>query len=218
MSRKKETEVEVNYSEDVQETEKKSNGQTADNTNESASGNNGQDVKKDTKSEEKKDLTREEELQIRVAELEDKLLRNMAEFENYKKRTARQFDEMVRSANDRIVVEILEIIDNFERAMEHSDKDANSDAFRKGIELIYNQLLSLLGKYEIEAIDAVGKTFDPNLHEAMMQVESDEHDDGVVAMEIVRGYKQGERIIRHSKVGVSKGKPENKDKESDSGK
>lgn len=153
----------------------------------------------------------EEKLKQRIDELEDKLLRVAAEFDNYKKRIARQFEEMIRSANDKILVELLDVVDNFERALQHSNDDTDNtdfEALRKGTELIFNQMTSLLGKYDITPIEAVGQPFDPNLHEALMQVESDEYPEGVVAMEMSRGYKQGNRVLRHSKVGVSKGKPE----------
>lgn len=159
---------------------------------------------------EETELTVEEQLQKRVAELDDKLLRMAAEFDNYKKRTARQFDEMVRSANDRIIGEFLEIADNFERALNHAGEKTDAEAFRKGVELIFNQMKDLLQKYDITPIEALGQPFDPSLHDAMMQIESDEFADGIVAMEMSKGYRQGNRVVRHSKVAVSRGKnPEN---------
>jgi len=152
----------------------------------------------------------EEKLKKRVAELEDKLLRTAAEFDNYKKRMARQLEEMIRSANDKILLELLEVADNFERALRHSNEQAaqaDVQALQKGMELIFNQLKALLNRYHITPIDALGQPFDPTLHEALMQVDSDEYPEGVVALEISKGYKQGDRVLRHSKVGVSKGKP-----------
>ncbi len=153
-------------------------------------------------------MTEEEKMTARVAELEDKLLRTAAEFDNYKKRIARNYEDMLRQANENIICELLEIMDNFERAMQHGNDGSEGTGFREGVELIFNQLKTLLEKYNVTPIEAVGKTFDPNLHEALMQIESDEHPEGVVAVEVSRGYKQGDRVIRHAKVGVSKGKPE----------
>jgi molecular chaperone GrpE len=156
------------------------------------------------------ELSEEEKLKKQVAELEDKLLRTAAEFDNYKKRTARQLEEMIRSANDKILLELLEVADNFERALRHSNEraaQADVQALQKGMELIFNQLKALLDRYHITPIEALGQPFDPNLHEALMQVDSDEYPEGVVALEICKGYKQGDRVLRHSKVGVSKGKP-----------
>lgn len=156
---------------------------------------------------EQKEATVEEQLQERVDELEDKLLRTAAEFENFKKRVARQYSDMVRSANDDIISEFLEVVDSFDRALRHSDSNsADFDAFRKGIGLIFNRMSDLLERRGISPIEAQGKPFDPNLHEAMMQVESDEYDESIVAVEISKGYRMGNRVLRHSKVGVSKGK------------
>jgi molecular chaperone GrpE len=144
----------------------------------------------------------------RISELEEKLLLNAADFENYKKRMARQFDQVIRTANDRLLSDLLEIVDNLERALEHARNGSESESLRQGMELIFSQLESLLGKNEVKAIEAVGKPFDPTYHEAMMQVDSEEYDEGVVAMEISKGYLLGDRVLRHSKVGVSKGQPD----------
>jgi molecular chaperone GrpE len=156
-------------------------------------------------------LTDEEKLQARVAELEDKLLRSAAEFDNYRKRIMKQQEESIKAANDRFLVELLEVVDNFERAREHAKEDVSLDSLLKGIEMIHNQMAVFLSKYDISSIDAIGQPFDRNLHEAMMQVESDMYPEGVVALEVAKGYRQGSRVIRYSKVGVSKGKTEGKD-------
>ena len=152
------------------------------------------------------ELTEEERLRLKVAELEDRLLRAQADFENYKKRVARQYETVMQSANERLLTEILEIVDNFERAFEHAEERAELNALTKGIELIHGQMVDLLGKHGVEAIEAVGEPFDPRLHEALMQVASDEYDEGIVALEMGKGYRQGERVLRYSKVGVSAGK------------
>jgi molecular chaperone GrpE len=148
----------------------------------------------------------EQKFENQVQELQDKLLRAAAEFDNYKKRIARQYDDMIQSANDRILLDLVEIADNFDRAMQHSENNSPADSLRKGVELIHTQLAQLLEKYSVKPIEALGKPFDPNLHDALMQVESDEYDEGIVALEMSKGYLRGERVLRHSKVGVSKGK------------
>jgi len=107
----------------------------------------------------------------------------------------------------------LEIIDNFERALQHDDDKTDFKAFRKGVELILGQMRDLLDRYDIKPIEAVGQTFDPNRHEALMQVASEDYDEGLVAMEINKGYMQGDRVIRYSKVAVSTG-AKKEDKES----
>lgn len=154
------------------------------------------------------ELSETEQLQKQVLELEDRLTRQAAEFENYKKRTARNFDEMIRSASDRILGEVLDVVDNFDRALSHANGDSDAASLKEGMEMIAGQLHTLIGKYNVIPIEAVGNTFDPNLHEALMQVDSDEYDEGIVAIEISRGYQLGDKVLRHSKVGVSKGKQE----------
>ncbi len=149
----------------------------------------------------------EDRLKARAAELEDRLLRAAADFDNYKKRQARLYEEMVRTANDRLLGDLLEIVDNLERAVEHAaaSGDNGNDAVRKGAELILSQMKDLLARYDVTPIESLGKPFDPNLHDALMQIQSDEYDDGIVALEVSRGYKRGDRVIRHARVGVSTG-------------
>jgi molecular chaperone GrpE len=157
-------------------------------------------------------LCEEDRLRLKVLELEDKLLRTAAEFENYRKRMARQYEDMVRSANDAVFQEFLEVVDNLERAVNHSNENADIESLQRGTELILGQMTGLLRKYDVTPIEAVGAPFDPNLHEAMMQVNSDEYEEGMVAVELSRGYRQGQRVIRHSKVGVSTDKQKRNDK------
>ncbi len=153
-----------------------------------------------------KDLSLElENEQRRAREFEDRFMRTAAEFENYKKRMSRQYEEVVRTANDKLLLELLEVVDNFERALQHDNGDESESPLRKGTELIYNQLQAMLQRHGVMPIEALGKPFDANLHEAMMEVASDEYDIGIVAMEITRGYMHNDRVLRHSKVGVSKG-------------
>jgi molecular chaperone GrpE len=124
---------------------------------------------------------------------------------------ARQYEEMMRFANDRILLELLEVVDNFERALHHENDNTDFETFRKGTELIFSQIDALLGKYDIMPIEALGEPFDPNLHEAVMPIESEDYPEGVVAIEMSKGYMQGDRVLRHSKVGVSRGKPKDKE-------
>lgn len=158
------------------------------------------------------ELSEVEKLTNRVAELEDKLLRSAAEFDNYKKRIARSYDDMIRSSGDRIFFELLDIVDNFERAL-NTDEKASFESLQEGTRLIFNQMTGLLEKHNIKPIEALGKPFDPNLHEALMQVPSDEYDEGIVALEISKGYSQDKRVIRHSKVGVSSGRAKEENEE-----
>ena len=162
-----------------------------------------------------------EQLESQVAELKDQNLLALADLDNYRKRMARQFQEVVRSANDRLLGELLEVMDNFERAMEHNgDNGATGatdeiEALRRGTELIYNQLKDLLGRQDVKPIEAVGAVFDPNLHEALLEVDSDDVESGVVVAEIQKGYQIAERVLRHSRVSVSKGKADPKESDAE---
>jgi molecular chaperone GrpE len=152
-------------------------------------------------------------LEAKVAQLEDQRLRALADLENYRKRMARQFDEVVRSANDRLLGELLDVADNFERAIAHTNDQGDVDAARlaalkQGTELIYGQLRGVLDRYDVKPLESIGLPFDPRYHEALAQIESDKYDEGIVAAEINKGYLIGERVLRHARVAVSKGSPE----------
>jgi len=153
------------------------------------------------------EATTAEDPQKRIAELEDRLLRAQAEFENYKKRTARQYEDMVLAANSQLLLELLATVDSFERAFEHTDRDVSIESLTAGMEMIHNQLTGLLAKHRVTPIEAVGKPFDPALHEAIMQVDSTDYDEGVVALEVTRGYRLGDKVLRFAQVAVSKGAP-----------
>ena len=126
--------------------------------------------------------------------------------------------QKVRSTgNDKILSELLEIADNFERALQHSDgAEGANGAVTDGTRMIYGQLKTLLERHGVTPIESVGQRFDPNLHEALLQVASDEYDEGVVAQEVTRGYMIDDRVLRHARVAVSKG-PEGKTGEENQG-
>lgn len=135
--------------------------------------------------------------------LQDRLLRSAAEFDNYRKRVDRERRELSEFAAADVLKDLLPIIDNFDRAMQ-APATAETDALRKGIELIHKQMLDLLRKRGVRPIEAVGTPFDPRVHEAVMQEESDEHEEGQVMQELQRGYMLGERLLRPATVKVAK--------------
>ncbi|MCK5126488.1 MAG: nucleotide exchange factor GrpE [candidate division Zixibacteria bacterium] len=141
----------------------------------------------------------------------ERYMRLAAEFDNYKKRTAREFGDIIKRANFRLLQSLVEIADNFERAIESKEDGNNIEGYKKGVELIYSQLAELLKKENISSIEAVGKAFDPNLHEAMMQQESDEYDEGIVIMDVQKGYQLDDKVLRHARVIVSSGKKKSED-------
>ena len=146
-----------------------------------------------------------EQLRTEKEEYYDRLLRLTAEFENYKKRTRREFDDFRRYAAGNVIQELLPILDNFERALLGAPEGAD-DGLREGIEIIHKQLREALAKSGLLPMEAVGREFDPNLHEALMPVQSDEHEEGTVVEEFQKGYTLFDKVIRHAKVSVSAGK------------
>ncbi|HHX18739.1 MAG TPA: nucleotide exchange factor GrpE [Clostridium sp.] len=126
-----------------------------------------------------------------------------AEFDNYKKRTAKEKSEIYDSALTDVVKAFLPVIDNIERAVEASSKDADSKTLKEGIDLIYKQFKEVLGKLEVTEIEGVGSSFDPNKHNAVMHVEDDSYGENVIVEELQKGYKCKDKVIRYSMVKVA---------------
>ncbi|MDI6891706.1 MAG: nucleotide exchange factor GrpE [Actinomycetota bacterium] len=148
---------------------------------------------------------KEEEL----ADCVDTLKRLQAEFENYKKRIIREQSQFLEFASQNLIGELLPVLDNFERAL--AAGECNRDDFLKGIELVCAQFKKVLEKEGLQAIDPLGKHFDPHEHEAMMQVESDEHEEGTVAEVLQKGYLLKGRVIRPAIVKVARKSGEGKE-------
>ncbi len=148
----------------------------------------------------------QEEYRSALAEKEDRYLRLAAELDNYRKRMARQFETTVIATREETLTPLLEVVDNVERALEAARQASDLDSLKKGMELIYQQLGGYLQKTGVEKIPAVGQPFDPNVHEAMLQVDSDQYADGIVVQELTPGYRINGRVLRHSRVAVSRGK------------
>ena len=138
-----------------------------------------------------------------AAENYNNYLRAVADLDNYKKRAVREKAEIIKYGKEDIINDILPFVDSLDRALEHADS-ADVQAFKEGIRLIQEQLLSCLKKHGVERIDSVGLDFDPNFHEAMMQVESEDHEENKVVNEVQRGYLLNGRLLRPSKVCICK--------------
>lgn len=134
----------------------------------------------------------------------DLLLRKTAEFDNYRKRVERERRDAADNAAAELLLELLPIVDNFERA-QSAPADADSDAYRTGVELIHRQVLDFLRKRGVEPIQAVGERFDPHRHQAVDYVPSPAHEEGQIIEEYVRGYAIGDRLLRPSLVKVARG-------------
>jgi molecular chaperone GrpE len=137
----------------------------------------------------------------------DLYLRSQAEMENMKKRFRREKEDWIRYSNETLIKEILPIMDNLERAVSHSNREAALPSLREGIELTLRSLKSALGKSGLEEVKAEGELFDPALHEAVSQVNDESVERGKVVKEIQKGYLLNKRLIRPSMVTVSIGKP-----------
>jgi len=133
----------------------------------------------------------------------DRFVRLQADFDNYRKRTAQEREEWVRSASRRLVEKLLPVVDHFELAAASSRQNRDFDALAKGVDMILRQLEQLLREEGVEPIETVGRPFDPELHEAIMRVDSAEHGEGVVVEEVRRGYRMHGKVLRPALVKVS---------------
>ena len=192
---------EVSEAEETETTEAEASesGEQAEDTEESES-EDGQEAPVDGKKgffKKKKDKKDEQ-----IEELNDKLKRQMAEFDNFRKRTEKEKTQMYDMGAKSIIEKILPVIDNFERGLAAVPEEQREDAFVVGMDKVYRQMLTELDASGVKPIEAVGQKFDPNFHNAVMQVESEEYDSGVVAQELQKGYMYKDSVVRHSMVAV----------------
>ncbi len=155
-----------------------------------------------------------QELEITKKQLEeekDRYLRLNAEFDNFRKRIVKEKEEFIKYANEKLILELIDIMENLERGIENAKTTENRDKLIEGMELIYKQFNNVLEKNGLTPIKALGERFDPYKHEAMMQTLTDECDEDTILEEFARGYMLNNKVIRYSKVRVSK-KKESEDK------
>ncbi len=140
----------------------------------------------------------------RAKECDDKYLRALADLDNQRKRAMREKEELQKYANERLILEILQVVDNFERAIEAGEKAENVAQVLDGVKMIFKQLKEILDKEGVQGFESVGEKFDPYRHEALLAVDNKEHDPYTVLEEIQKGYTMKDRVIRPAKVTVSK--------------
>ncbi len=143
-------------------------------------------------------------LQEKVDELNDRLVRQIAEFDNFRKRTDKEKSQMFEQGQSNVLEKLLPVVDNFERGLAAVPEEDKDGAFADGMNKIYKQLIKQLEDMGVSPIEAVGKEFDPNLHNAVMQADSDEYESGIVAQELQKGYMFHDTVLRHSMVAVTK--------------
>jgi molecular chaperone GrpE len=141
----------------------------------------------------------------------DRFLRQVAELDNFKKRMARDKEDAIRLANEALTKDLLPIVDNLERAVEHAKGDSNENSLVEGVEMVLKGFLDVLNKHGVTQLSAVGEPFDPEKHEAMAHVESETHKPNTVVEEHHKGYFLHDRLLRPSLVSVAKA-PETKEK------
>lgn len=150
-------------------------------------------------------MQRGRETMERLQELNEKALRQAADFDNFRKRAAREKEDLQKFAIEKVLKDLVPVLDNFDRALEHASAGTDLEGFAKGVEMTRRHFEEALGRFGVKGFSAVGEAFDPRFHEAMEQVESAEHPANVVVREMVRGYLLHERLIRPALVSVSKG-------------
>lgn len=149
------------------------------------------------KKKEKKDKKDEQ-----IEALTDQVKRTMAEFDNYRKRTEKEKSAMYEIGSKSVIEKILPIVDNFERGLS-ALKEEEKNGFAEGMERVYKQMMTTLTEMGVEPIEAVGNTFDPNLHNAVMHIESEDYGENVVVQEFQKGYTYKGSVVRHSMVQVA---------------
>ncbi|MBA4391207.1 MAG: nucleotide exchange factor GrpE [Syntrophus sp. (in: bacteria)] len=194
----------------IMEEKEKHHGETEAHGNEEAheehrQGEHKKKKKKDDAGEELKKLLEEKEERIKA--LQDKMLYFQAEFENFKKLKIKEKLETLKFGNEALIKEFIPVVDNLEMALNHASKTDDYKGVLEGVQLTLNEFLKVLEKSGVTRVDAVGKSFDPNLHEAVYQEERDDVEPDTVISEFQKGYLLNERLIRPSRVILSK-KPE----------
>ncbi|MCH5280962.1 MAG: nucleotide exchange factor GrpE [Lachnospiraceae bacterium] len=161
-------------------------------------------AKEEAKPEGKKASKKEKKnkAQERIEELEDKVKRQLAEFENFRNRTEREKAAMYETGAKSVIEKILPVIDNFERGLASVPEEEKDSPFVDGMNKVYKQMMTEFENLGVKVIPAVGEEFDPDLHNAVMQVESEEYESGIIASELQKGYTYRDAVVRHSMVGV----------------
>ena len=211
----KAAEAESKAAENTQEQE----AQNEEETKEAAEGNEAEDSEekdseekdseeKDSEEKDSKDKglfgkkKKKDKKDEQIEDLNDRLRRQMAEFDNFRKRSEKEKSQMFDMGARSIIEKVLPVVDNFERGLAAVPEDQKDDAFVTGMDKVYKQLMTEFDSIGVKPIEALGQEFNPDLHNAVMQVESDEYEPGLVAQELQKGYMYKDTVVRHSMVAV----------------
>lgn len=143
------------------------------------------------------------EARAQAEELQQRLLRAQADFDNFRRRTMKEKEELAQYASSKLVTQLLPVLDNFERALAAAQTGSEEQSFVKGVDMIFRQFMQVLEQEGVKAMNAVGEPFNPEFHQAIMQVESEEHEEGIVVEEVQKGYMLKDRVLRPAMVKVS---------------
>ena len=201
-----ETAEEETAQETAEEAAEETAEETAQETSEEVSEEAADSEKAEEGSEEKKKFfgkKKKDKKDEKIEELTDKLTRQMAEFDNFRKRTEKEKSQMYEVGAKDIIEKILPVVDNFERGLAAVTEEEKENAFVQGMEKVYKQLMTTLEGIEVKPIEAVGKEFDPNFHNAVMHVEDENLGENIVAEEFQKGYLYRDSVVRHSMVKVA---------------
>ena len=194
-------EAEEGQTEDIEET-----AETVEETTEEAAVEAEENGEADKAEEKKKGFFRKDKKDKKdekIAELNDRLMRQMAEFDNFRKRTEKEKQQMYGIGAAEVVEKLLPVVDNFERGLAAMTEEEKETSFAQGIEMIYKQLMTALSDLGVTAIEAVGQEFNPDFHNAVMQAPSEDYESGVITQELQKGYLYKEKVVRHSMVVVA---------------
>lgn len=197
---------EVETSENPEEEKKEAAAANSEAASESPEGT-GEEVKEEKEAEpqtstKEKKKKRKDKKDEKIEELNDRLLRNMAEFENFRNRSEKEKTAMFEIGAKSVIEKILPVVDNFERGLDAVSEEEKESAFVKGIEAVYKQFSTVLEEIGVVPIEAVGKEFDPNLHNAVMHDEDESMEANIISEEFQKGYMYKDSVVRHSMVKV----------------
>ena len=202
-----ETKKTVDSEEEIKtsEEEKTTREETAEETEKQAEHAEGTETEEENVSEKKGFFgkKKKDKKDTQIEDLTDKLRRQMAEFDNFRKRTEKEKSGMFEMGAKSVVEKLLPVVDNFERGLASVPEDQKEDPFVAGVDKVYKQLLTVFDELGVKPIESVGQPFDPNFHNAVMHVEDDEQGENVVIEEFQKGYMYHDSVVRHSMVKVA---------------
>lgn len=198
---------EITDTEETKAAEESAEETKAEDTAETENAQDAEETSEETETKEKKDgifgkKKKKDKKDEQIEDLNDRLRRQMAEFDNFRKRSEKEKSQMFDMGARSIIEKVLPVVDNFERGLAAVPEEQKDDAFVTGMDKVYKQMMTEFDSIGVKPIEAVGQEFNPDLHNAVMQVESEEYEPGVVAQELQKGYMYKDTVVRHSMVAV----------------